>query len=158
LIVRLRVVSAIAVYLSGTAIAEGDMNICDREISSYYVPIETRRGFNAIQSRGFHYRLRLVVELMPESTIVDIDGTAPSTQPKESVKELRSLLNHCLSREPSKSLLEKAVEAHGPDKEPSAVLTKAFNKSLHQCFEEKVPESFRLAVDLFCDWKLKDWH
>ena len=153
---RFDVIVGIA-FLSFSSVVGVDLNICDRVISSYYEPVETRRGFNAMESRGVLYRLRLVVELFPESNVRSADDNSKPVQIPDGLKRLRNSLDECLSCDPVKSLFRKAMESHGPDRKPSEVLTRAFNKSLHECLDPKVPESFTLAVDLFCDWKITGW-
>ncbi len=131
--------------------------ICDRELTSYYVPMETRRFFNATESRGYKYRLRLMVELLPKESILNAKDSTTLREPRVDVKKLKELLDSCLSCAPTKGLLERAIQAHGPDEKPSEELTKAFSRSLHECLGQHVPEAFRLSVDLFCDRKLTGW-
>jgi hypothetical protein len=140
------------VYLSAD-----DWIVCDREVTSYYVPMETRRFFNATESRGFRYRLRLVVELLPKRSILDVTDSTAFTEAKIDFKKLRDSLNNCLSCQPTKSLLDNAIQAHGPEKKPSEVLIEAFSESLHECLEGHVTETFKLSVDLFCDRKATGW-
>jgi hypothetical protein len=136
----------------------GDLwTLCDRELHSYYVPIETRRGFNAMESRGYVFRLRLVVEMIPESNVLDITGAVSEGEHRVELSALKRSLKECLTRAPSKGLIAKAIEEHGPGREPSEVLKKAFNKGLHQCLDSQVPESFELSLGLFCDRKITDW-
>ena len=140
------------VYLSAN-----EWIICDRELTSCYVPMETRRGFNAMESRGFKYRLRLVVELLPKSSVLNVTDSKTFKEPKVDLRKLREPLNSCLSCQLTKGLLEQAIQAHGPEQKPSEVLTKAFSKSLHECLDGHVPETFILSVDLVCDRKFTDW-
>ena len=139
------------------AMAEVNLNVCDRELDTYYVPVETRRGFNALESRGFLHRLRLVVELFPRNSVLNIKDTSTLSGLGDSLKRIRNSLDKCLSSDPARSLLGKAIGAHGPDKGPSETLTKAFSKSLHECLDKEVPELFVLKVDLFADWKVTGW-
>lgn len=158
-----RVISRCPILVAGTilahglSLAAGSLNICDREVDSYYRPMETRRGFNRLESRGIRYRLRLVVELLPKSSVVDITASAASPDHKSEVRKLQERLDHCLSCEPVKSLLEKAKQTHSQKRKPTQVLTKAFNKGLSRCLQTEVSKPFSLSVDLFCDWKITDW-
>jgi hypothetical protein len=131
--------------------------LCDWEVSIYYVPMETRRGFNALESRGFKYRLRLLVELMPKSNVLDATGSTAVSETEGDFKRLRGSLDDCLSIQPTKGLLEKAIRSHGPEMKPTEVLTKAFSKSLQECLDPDVPEAFNLSIDLFCDRKVTGW-
>jgi len=146
-----------AILLCIVYLSANEWIISDRELTSYYVPMETRRGFNAMESRGFKYRLRLVVELLPKRSVLDLTDSATFMEPKVDLRKLRESLNSCLSCQPTKGLLEQAIQTHGPEKKPSEVLTKAFSKSLHECLDGHVPEAFNLSVDLACDRKITGW-
>jgi hypothetical protein len=116
------------------------------------------RDYPSLLSRGFKYRLRLVVELIPKRSVLDVQDSQAATEPKVDYRKLRGSLNNCLTRRPNKGLLERAIQAHGPEKKPTEALTKAFSKSLHECLDGHVPETFNLSVDLFCDRKATGWH
>jgi hypothetical protein len=78
-----------------------------RVVTSGYVPMEARRGFNAMESRGFRYRIRLVAELLPKRSVLAVMDSAAFTKPKFDFKKLRDSLNSCLSCQPTKALLDK---------------------------------------------------
>ena len=161
-------ITLLVLFGYGFSLSGDGIVIRNKEVASFYEPVDKRyvtasmstvagNYSRVIESRGYMHTLRLVVELLPITRVVDSGSLASQHSEEPDTRALKDQLNECQKGKEEEDLLDSIKKAFRSRKELPEEAVAKFEDSLCKCTESSVPEGFNVSIEFVAHRKMTGW-